>query len=205
MVRGKFIVFEGVDHSGKTSQLDRAEAYLKEKAIPMIRLREPGGTTVGERIREILLDKKLTISPRAELMLFFASRFQLLEDVITPALNDGMVVLLDRYYYSTAAYQGPFIHGAEWVLNMAEEWLRLPEPDLVLYLDGRPEALASRTQGPGDRIEAKGLDYQRQVREAYQVMAAHRASIFRTINAEYAMDQVETVIRTFLDDILRAR
>ncbi len=189
--RGKFVVFEGVDHCGKTSQVDRAEAFLKERELPYRRLREPGGTLVGERIREVLLnDKKMEISPRAELMLFFASRFQLCETVIEPALQDGMTVLLDRYYYSSAAYQGPFSYGSQWVLNMAEEWLRLRQPDLVLYLDGRPEVLAARAHGEGDRIEAKGLDYQKLVRSAYQEMAADRSNVFVTIDAEEPIDRV---------------
>ncbi len=200
--RGKFVVFEGVDHCGKTSQIDRAEALLREREIPCLRLREPGGTLVGERIREVLLDKKLVISPRAELMLFFASRFQLCETVIEPALQDGMTVLLDRYYYSSAAYQGPFSYGSQWVLNMAEAWLRLRQPDLVIYLDGRPEVLAARAHGEGDRIEAKGLDYQKLVRQAYQDMAAARSNLFVTIDAEVPIDRVWVEVKKALSYLL---
>jgi dTMP kinase len=201
--RGRFVVFEGVDHCGKTSQVDRAEAFLKERNLPYRRLREPGGTLVGERIRELLLnDKKIEISPRAELMLFFASRFQLCETVIEPALNDGMTVLLDRYYYSSAAYQGPFSYGSTWVLYMAEHWLRLRQPDLVIYLDGRPEILSARAHGPGDRIESKGLDYQKQVRDAYQAMAADRTNIFATIDAEDPIDKVWGKVKRALSYLL---
>jgi dTMP kinase len=201
MARGKFVVFEGVDHCGKTTQIDRAAAFLEERRVPIVRLREPGGTPVGEKIRELLLDKSHVISPRAELMLFFAARFQLLEDKVSPALADGMVVLLDRYYYSTAAYQGPFAFGSAWVLNMAEEWLRLPEPDLVFYLDGRPEVLASRARGPADRIEAKGLEYQKQVRAAYQVMAETRP-FFSVLDAERPVEAVAQDVESGLKTLM---
>ncbi len=200
-MKGKFIVFEGVDHVGKTTQLDRAEEHLKFMKWPVFRYREPGGTPVGEEIRKILLDKNLDIKPKAELMLFFAARMQLLETAILPALESGKIVLLDRYYYSTAAYQGPFLngYGNGWVLNMAEEWLRLREPDLVVYLDGDPEILAKRSNGQtADRIEAKGLDYQRKVREAYLAMADYRP-IFKTVDAARPIDAVWESVKDHLD------
>ena len=201
-MKGKFIVFEGVDHVGKTTQMDRAEEYLKSMKLPVLRYREPGGTKVGERIRDILLDKDLTIHPKTELMLFFAARMQLIWEHIEAEVSvAGKIVLLDRYYYSTAAYQGPFIqgYGTRWVLTMAEEMLKLPEPDLVIYLDGDPEQLARRAAGEkADRIEAKGLDYQRKVREAYLSMAEQRP-IFKTVNAMKSVDDVWNSVRTYLD------
>lgn len=198
--RAKFIVFEGLDHSGKTTQLKKAEEYLRSEGIPLVTFREPGGTEVGERIRKILLEKsEVDLHPKTELMLFFAARFQLLETQVIPALKAGKTVLLDRYYYSTAAYQGPFTYGASWVTNMAEEWLRLLEPDMVIYLDGDPELLAKRAQGEADRIEAKGVEYQRTVRKAYLAMADHHSNLFVSVNAARPVDQVWCVMKEILD------
>jgi len=203
-MKPRFIVFEGLDHVGKTTQIDKAAAYLKSKGVPVLRLREPGGTEVGEDIRELLLKKRETdIRPKAEMMLFFAARLQLLETKILPALKEGITVLLDRYYYSTAAYQGPFSYGASWILNMAEEWLRLTEPDAAIYLDGDPEILAQRAHGEGDRIEAKGIAYQKTVRNAYLTMAEHRPDLFVTINAERPIESVWEPIQAYLDYSLR--
>jgi dTMP kinase len=144
-MKKSFIVFEGVDFCGKTTQINHAETFLKSKGRDVVRFREPGGTVTGEKIRTMLLEKeKEEIRPKAELLLFFASRVQLLDEKVMPAIKAGKTALLDRYYYSTAAYQGPFLlgYGSGWVTAFAEDWLRLPEPDLVIYLDGDPEKLA---------------------------------------------------------------
>lgn len=200
--RAKFIVFEGVDHCGKTTQLDRTEVHLRLNGLDVARFREPGGTKIGEGIRSMLLDKEHTkLTAKTELMLFFASRVQLLEEEILPALRAGRTVLADRYYYSSAAYQGTFLYGANWVLNFAEEWLRLPEPDLVVYLDGDPEILAKRVQGRElDRIEGKGLAYQKKVREAFLSMADYRDDLFRTISCERQIDVVWEDIKKVLEE-----
>lgn len=195
----KFIVFEGLDHVGKTTQIDRAEEYLKSLDIPVVRFREPGGTKAGEEIRALLLKQRaVDLNPKTELMLFFAARFQLIETEIRPALAAGKTVLLDRYYYSSAAYQGPFSYGAAWVTNMAEEWLRLLQPDAVLYLDGDPEILAKRAHGEGDRIEAKGIEFQKKVRSAYLDMVDQNHLFYR-IDAEKSIDSVWGAVQHGLD------
>jgi dTMP kinase len=197
----RLIVFEGVDFCGKTTQMDYAEEFLKSKWRNVVRFREPGGTTTGERIRDLLLDKeRVEMRPKTELLLFFASRVQLLEEKVLPALADGMIVLLDRYYYSTAAYQGPFMegYGANWVTSLAEDWLRLTEPDLVIYLDGDPEKLAPRKVGEKDRFEARGVKFQEKVRATYLAMADHRQEIFRVVNAERPVEEIRREIETIL-------
>lgn len=210
-MRKQFIVFEGLDHVGKTTQLDMAETYLRLRGQDVVRFREPGGTEVGERIRALLLEKRedgVDLVPRAELMLFFASRIQLLDTKIIPSLKEGKTVLLDRYYYSSAAYQGPFVSGVrgpEWVLNMAEEWLRLEDPDRVIYLDGDPELLAKRAAGGVDRIEAKGVEFQKTVRQAYLAMADHRQHLFISIDAMRSVDQVWFDVQKVLDEALEGK
>lgn len=197
--RARFIVFEGLDYVGKGTQLDLAEKFLKEEGLDVVRFREPGGTKIGERIRDVLLDKTfLDMTPRTELMLFFASRTQLLEEKVEPALQAGKCVLLDRYFYSSAAYQGSFVNSPGWVLNLAEDWLRLLEPDLVVYLDGDPEVLAKRARGEKDRIEEKGVEYQKKVRRAYLEMADHRGDLFCQINAERAIEEVQKDVKAAL-------
>jgi dTMP kinase len=197
---GKLIVFEGVDGTGKSTQIRHALDWIKANGFVVESYREPGGTEVGERIRTLLLDKAISdIEAHAEMMLFFASRAQLAHEKIRPALKDeNKIVLLDRYFYSTAAYQGPFVSGGfEAVLSIART-LNLPEPDLVLCLDIDPEVAAKRRSEKGDRIEAKGLDYQRKVREAYQVMAERWNVLFKVVDASRTIEEVKEEIASHL-------
>lgn len=195
-MKGKFIVFEGVDHSGKTTQIDRAEKSLRSRGKSLLRLREPGGTQIGEKIRELLLDKgNSKMHAKAELLLFFASRVQLVEEKILPALTSGTNVLLDRYVYSTAAYQGAAgVKPPLTILDLSEDWLRLPLPDLVVFLDGDPERLAKRHRGEKDRMEMKGLAYQQAVRAAYLEIFKTRPGNYKIIDAEQTMDAVSAEI-----------
>lgn len=198
--KARFVVFEGVDHCGKTTALDRTETFLRLRGVDMVRFREPGGTPIGEKIRELLLDKgNNEMTAKTELMLFFAARTQLLEQEILPALEAGKVVLCDRYYYSSAAYQGTQLYGPNWVLNFSQDWLRLPEPDLVVYLDGDPELLAKRAHGESDRIEAKGVRYQERVRAAFLAMADHHSGLFETVNAERSVEEGWADIQKILE------
>lgn len=191
---GKFIVFEGVDHSGKTTQIDLAEKWLVARGYDVIRFREPGGTETGERIRDVLLDKKLSITPRSEMLLFMASRVQLLEQKILPALNGGHVVILDRYWFSTYAYQGVAgALGGNLVANQVA-LLDLQRPNLVIMLDGDPEKLASRHSGAADRIELKGLKYQQDVRAGYKAIAEIMEGLFLVVNAEETVEVVHTAV-----------
>lgn len=195
------IVFEGVDFCGKTTQLKYAEEFLKSKGKDVVRYREPGGTAAGERIREVLLDiTQGEMKPKTEVLLFFAARMQLLEEQVLPAIRSGKTALLDRYYYSTAAYQGSIMegYGPGWVTALAEDWLRLPEPDLVIYLDGDPEKLAPRKTGEKDRIEARGVEFQKKVRATYLTLADHRREIFNVVNAEQPVEEVRREIEAIL-------
>jgi dTMP kinase len=193
-IPGKFIVFEGVDHSGKTTQIDLAEKWLLSRGHKVARFREPGGTLAGERIRDVLLDKELSISPLSEMLLFMASRVQLLEQKIVPAINDGLVVVLDRYWFSTYAYQGVAgsLGGGKVVEQV--ELLKLRRPDIVIMLDGDPGVLASRNSGAGDRIEAKGLNYQYDVRSGYKHLASWMDGLFHVVNAEGAVGDVHAAV-----------
>jgi dTMP kinase len=196
-----FIVFEGVDHSGKTTQVERAVAWLRNRHPLVTTFREPGGTATGELIRHILLNKFLTINPRTELLLFMASRVQLQEELVKPALADGTVVVQDRYWYSTAAYQGGAGKLGFEEVEAQVHLLGLQKPQIVIYLDGDPRTLSARHSGASDRIEAKGIEYQEKVRAAYLVMARQRflPGFFRIVNAERPVAEVHSEIAGILD------
>jgi dTMP kinase len=167
-VRGTFLVLDGPDGSGKTTQIARLAARLRERGRSVVVLREPGATPMGEAVRDLLLHADVDITPLAEMLLYQAARAHLVETVIRPALGAGQTVVLDRYWYSTAAYQG---HG----LGLDPEEIRRVsavatgglEPDRVVLLDVAAEVGLARLRGVRDRVEARPLDYHRRVRDGF--------------------------------------
>lgn len=166
---GLFVTIEGIDRSGKSTQAKRLAEALGDDAILV---REPGGTEVGERIRELLKDPELELDPRSEALLFAAARAELVEQVIRPALAEGKVVISDRFLDSSLAYQG-FGRGlGEREVRRINEWATAGlEPDLTILLRIDPEEAAARAGG-ADRFEDEGLALQRVVAEAYESMAS---------------------------------
>jgi dTMP kinase len=189
---GRFIVLEGIDGSGKSSLAARLGTALRGRGRDVVHAREPGGTPIGEQIRGVLLDARNgAMVPGAELFLYMACRAQLVDDVIRPALQRGAVVLLDRYYYSTAAYQGAAGKvGIPAVLDLAERVARFPKPDRVLLLDLDPAEARRREGVRNDRVESKGLEYQRKVRAAFKRLARREARRFVTLDASRSADEV---------------
>ena len=166
---GRFVVLEGPDGSGKTTQAARLAAWLASIGLEVVACREPGGTALGERLRSILLDRSgLAIGMRAEMLLFMSSRAQLVEDVIRPALARGAVVIADRFLLSTVVYQG-YAGGLDvdelWQVGLAATGGLLP--DLTLLVDVPPEVADARIGPPRDRIEDRGEDARRRVREGF--------------------------------------
>ncbi len=201
-MRGSLIVLEGIDGCGKTTQIERLEAALSAHR-KVARLREPGGTIVGEKIRELLANPDhAAMTPRAELLLFMAARAQLADEKIGPALRGGLIVLLDRYYHSTAAYQGGASGlGVGKVLDLVDT-LRFPKPDLVVLLDLDPAEAAKRMDRAKDRIEAKGADYQWKVRSTFLKMARDDRKRFRVIDASRTPDEVHQAILKVVKRVL---
>lgn len=199
-LRGRFIVFEGPDGSGKTTQMRRFEALLDAARVPCCEVREPGGTDIGEQIRQVLLHTKAQMTLRCEMLLYMASRAQLVEEKIRPALARGEVVVADRYLSSTLAYQGTaggIPHEDIWAV--ANATLAGVLPHLVLVFDVDEATAASRInpllatatrQGGLDRIESRGSEFHRKVREGYLIQARQSPNNYRVIDAGRTPDAV---------------
>jgi dTMP kinase len=166
----RFIVLDGVDGCGKTTQAKRlVRALERERGQAPLHLREPGSTPAGETIRELLLARGSELSPAVEALLFTAARRAMLEQRVAPALAAGQDVVCERFHPSTFAYQGcAGAVGEERVLELLANWAGEPAPDLVLVLDLPVEEAAARRGAPLDRIEDRGLEFQREVARGYR-------------------------------------
>ncbi|ADH59927.1 thymidylate kinase [Thermoanaerobacter mathranii subsp. mathranii str. A3] len=168
-MKGKFISFEGIDGCGKTTQIKFLKEYLLKKGYNILVLREPGGTNVGEKVRDILLDKYNFISPVTEMLLYASSRAQLVEEKILPAIKEGKIVLLDRFVDSSYVYQGYARGlGIEKVKIVNEIATMGILPDVTIYIDITPEeAMKRRGKREADRLERESWDFHKKVREGY--------------------------------------
>lgn len=186
---GLFIVFEGVEGAGKSTQIRKVAERLRRLGVPHRLVREPGGTAVGERIREILLDPSLEMCGETELMLVLAARAEFVRRLIRPALAAGELVLSDRYELSTFAYQGA---GRGLGIDLAREWNRLATegltPDLTILLLIAPELGRGRQSGERDRLERERSEFHRAVASAYERLAASDTSIV-TVRTEGSPDE----------------
>ena len=203
MMQGRFITIEGVDGSGKTTQLQLTARYLLDRGYEVVTTREPGGTTMAERIRGLVLDADESINPRTELMLYLAARAEHVEKVIRPALAAGKIVLCDRFADSTMVYQG-FVRGIETakVKALCEFAAGGLQPDLTILLDAAPEALLQRRadRGVQDRFEQEGLDFQKKVRDGFLSMADADPARIKKVHALQNAEAVQTDIQKILKD-----
>ncbi|RMH25121.1 MAG: dTMP kinase [Planctomycetota bacterium] len=190
-MRGRFIVFEGPDGSGKTTQFERFVARCRAAGLDVCEVREPGGTAIGERIREVLLDTRSSMSPRCEMLLYMASRAQLVEERIGPALASGEVVLADRFLASTLAYQGAAGVSEEDIRAVARAACGAAAPDLTLIYDVDDPTAEARMGPDRDRIERRGADYRARVRQRYRALAREDPAGFALIDASADADAVE--------------
>jgi len=171
---GKFITFEGIDGSGKTTQINLLEEKLSQQGISTLILREPGGTKLSEIIRGILLDREnINLSPSAESLLFVAARAQLMAEKIKPSLERNQFVICDRYADSTIAYQG---YGRGLNVKYLEELNKFAtdsiQPDITIILDVDPEKAAIRMASDvSDRLESTGIHFFLRVRKGYYEIA----------------------------------
>ncbi len=209
-----FITFEGTDGSGKTTQVANTLELLRARGYDVLLTREPGGTPLGDQVRALLLDKDASgLSPRAELLLFNASRAQLVRDVIRPHLARGGVVLCDRYIDSTVAYQG-YGHGLD--LDYVIDTVRFATgdllPDLTLFLDVPPEeglrrrAAASLFGEEYNRLDAMAAAFHQRVYQGYRAIGdADNSGRWQAIDAAQPLDTVFAAITRVLDGHLPPR
>ena len=194
---GRLIAFEGVEGSGKSTQLELLRQALEGRGREVVVTREPGGTPAGERMRAVLLDPGVELHPRAEALLFAAARAELVDAVIRPALERGAVVLCDRYLDSSLAYQGD-ARGlgrgpVEEVNRFATGGLL---PDLVVLLDLDPASGLRRRSGELDRIEAQDLAFHRRVRQAFRDLAAADPGRFAVVDGAAPVAEVAARVQS---------
>lgn len=207
MNRGFFITLEGGEGAGKSTCLDFVREQLEDFGRNPVVTREPGGTELGERIRELLLTADdVPVHAQAELLLMFAARAQHLQTVILPALGDGHDVLCDRFTDATYAYQGGGRGIAHEQIATLENWVQQEfRPDLTLLLDIPVDAGLARAgkRGAPDRFESETLDFFNRVREAYLDAARKQPMRIKLIDASLPLDEVEdqlaATLKKFLD------
>jgi dTMP kinase len=170
--KGIFIVFEGIDGSGKSTQLRALQERLQQHGIEPLVIREPGGTPVGEQIRQILLDRPWEMEPLTELLLYEASRSELTRTVLRPALEAGRVVLSDRFALASLAYQS-YGRGLDFTLVQKFNTIATDgiEPALTVILDVPVEVALARKRRAFDRLERAGREFHERVRRGYQQLA----------------------------------
>jgi dTMP kinase len=199
-----FITLEGPDGSGKSMQIPALAEFIRSQGHEVLTTREPGGTNIGDQIRQVIMKLGNTsMHPRTEILLFCAARAQIVEEVLRPALQRGVVVISDRYADSTLAYQG-YGHGVD-----LEELTRLLKfttgglrPDLTLLLDVDAETGLRRRQSSGgewNRLDAYALSFHKRVREGYHQLAAAEPERWRTIDAS----QVPEMVQSCIQDVVR--
>ena len=200
-----FISFEGIDFSGKSTQCHLLEKFLTEKGYDVVLLREPGGTRISEIIRKLLLDKRAgDMSALTELLLYSASRAQLVDEVIRPAIVSGKAVICDRFTDSSTAYQG-FGRGLEikeieMINKVATNGL---EPDLTIFIDVTVEESLKRLKLAGklkDRIESEGTRFFELVRQGYLQLATRHKDRFKVVDG---MDDIDNIQRRVKEIVVK--
>lgn len=199
-LRGKFIVFEGLDFTGKSTQVTLLAERLTQVGYSVITTREPGGTPLGEAVRKVILStKNVDLLPLSELLLFITCRAQLCAEVIDPALRQGKVVVSSRYRLSSLAYQG-YGRGIDLGLirRLNEAATGGRHPDLTFLIDLPAKIALARKRGKGDRIEGEDIAFYQRVREGYLKLAQDDPLIHR-IDGTQSVQQIAQAVASYLD------
>jgi dTMP kinase len=203
-LKGIFITFEGLDGCGKSTQMDLLAGALRERGYVVLVTREPGGTPLGEAVRDLLLDQRHHgMSARAEALLYAAARAQLVEKVIRPALEDGQVVLCDRYLDSSLAYQGYGRKlGTDDIITLNVWATKCLFPDLTLFLDLDDCIRAGRLAAVPDRLEAEDGEFHRRVAAGFRELLVAHPHRIRRIDAIGGESEVQARIRAVVEEEL---
>ncbi|MEO8648311.1 MAG: dTMP kinase [Acidobacteriota bacterium] len=209
-MQGKLITFEGIDGSGKSTQLRMLAGELRQQGTDVITTCEPGGTPLGRRLREAILETEETVSPLAELLLFAADRAQHVDFLIKPAIAEGRIVISDRFADATFAYQGAgrgfSADTVDRIIDLATGGLK---PDLTLFFDISVERglerMSQRSEQGGrrNRMDAETTDFYRRVREAYLGIADREPKRFRVVDANGSIEATQTRVVAIVGELLR--
>ena len=202
--RGKFITFEGCDGCGKSTQLRLLSEYLEKNGVPHIFTREPGGGKISEAIREILLNgKNSEMTDACEALLYAAARVQHLSDRVEPALNEGKLVVCDRYVDSSLAYHAYARGlGTDFIGKINAYALEHYLPDVTVFIDLTPEAAFKRKHGAdeNDRLEQAGMAFHRRVYEGYKAIAAENPERVVCVDGNQTPDEIFTEVVRILKE-----
>ena len=204
--RAQFITLDGIDGSGKTTQLNVIRDWFAARQMPVVFTREPGGTPLGEKLRELLLDPQTCVSLHTETLLMFAARRQHLEDVVLPTLAQGVHVVSDRFTDATFAYQGGGRGLPTAEVEVLEDWVQGSlRPDLTILLDVPLEVSVARIEGSRDkdRFEREDSDFFARVRAAYLQRAAQSPQRYEIINSHRDKAEVKQDIEAVLNRLFR--
>lgn len=208
-MKGKFITFEGIDGSGKSTQLQMLAEVLAARGLDCVTTREPGGTSLGSRLREAFLETTETVTPMAELLAFAADRAQHVEFLIKPAINEGKIVISDRYADATFAYQGAGrgfpVEKVLSVIDLATGGLK---PDLTLFFDISVETAMSRmlvrdeSQVKKNRMDEETAEFYTRVREAYLGIHEREPDRFRIVDANGSIADIHASVLAVVGELL---
>lgn len=207
MKTGRLITVEGSDGSGKTTHLDYICDYLRSRGVPAVRTREPGGTDIGEELRDILVRRvDLEMHADTELLLMFAARMEHVEKVIRPALKSGTWVVVDRFIDASYAYQGGGRGISAKRIGILEKWvLQGLSPDLTILLDVAVDVGLGRTvsrNADADRFEAQNLGFKSAVRDSYLDRARQDPDRIRVVDASAPKTAVQESVRAILEPVM---
>ena len=207
-MKGLFIVMEGPDGSGKTTQINLLEQYLKEAGYECLITREPGGTVIGEEVRELILNPEYKeMSPVTEMLLYAASRAQLVHEVIGPALEAGRIVISDRFVDSSIVYQGIARNlGISTVAAVNASGIGIYRPDGIFFIDlSEAEGIRrKKNQKKLDRMEQESIDFHHLVSEGYRKVLAERPEVIK-IDGGKNIDVIQKKIRNHVDELLKKK
>ena len=205
-MKGLFIVMEGPDGSGKTTQINLLKEYLEEAGYECLITREPGGTVIGEEVRQLILNPEhKEMSPVTEMLLYAASRAQLVHEVIGPALEEGKIVISDRFVDSSIVYQGIARKlGISTVSAVNAPGIGIYRPDGIFFIDlSEEEGLRRKKEQKNlDRMEQEGIDFHHMVSEGYRKVLSGRPEVMK-IDGGRSIDTIQKKIRNYVDELLK--
>ena len=204
---GKFITIEGIDGAGKSASVATVVSAIQNAGIEIITTREPGGTSLGEELRQIILQPESNFCVEAEILTIFAARAQHLHELVLPAIEKGQWVLCDRFTDSTYAYQGGGRNFDSNQISIIEEWLQKEfRPDLTILMDALTETGQARIRNSSealDRFELENYEFHERVRQTFRTIASNEPDRVKVIDANQSETEVRDRARELIDDFLR--